>query len=86
MIDAPPPKVKGKKSYYRYRQRSDGSWKELLPPCVFTFNVEGDVTFQKGHYGRTPRKIKKWVRKEMGWGRWRPWWTLAGQRHYGRLK
>lgn len=84
-LDQPPRKVKGKKSYYRYRQRLNGGYKELLPPCTFTFNVEGDVTFQKGRYGRIPRKAKKWLRKEMGWGRWRPWWTRSGQRHYGRL-
>lgn len=68
----------GRKDHFIRRTTPDGREKVLFPPCAFTYWPEGDVTFaSRGCNGgeRVPRKIKKWIRKQMGWGRYRPWWT-----------
>ncbi|MCU6480532.1 hypothetical protein [Arthrobacter sp. A2-55] len=71
------PGPRGRKEYYTARTR-DGITRYYLPPMCYTLHAEGDVTFQttpRPLHNRLPRKIKKWVRKETGWGAWKPWWT-----------
>lgn len=69
------------KNYFKEYQfvSADGTkyTRYVFPSMSYTYNSEGDVTFNTKDYGdtRVPRKIKKWVRKELGWGLWQPYWT-----------
>lgn len=59
--------------------------KVYFPACAYTYWSEGDMTFssKSAGGGRTPRKVKKWVRNRLFAGRYRPWWTNHATRGPG---
>lgn len=66
--------------YFTTRAFKDGYTKTYYPPMSYTYHAEGDATFRSR--GRNlgernvPRKVKKWVRKQLfDQPRWKPWWT-----------
>lgn len=68
------------RDYFTTRTYPSGNTKIFYPPMFYSYHAEGDVTFASR--GRNlgernvPRKVKKWVRKQLFHEpRWKPWWT-----------
>lgn len=65
-----PRKTRGRKDYSIQRGH-----KSYFPLCSYTHWSEGDTTFASQPDRRLGRKAKKWMRKQLHLGPYKPWWT-----------